>query len=807
MAKTKKKTNSLDGSLFSKIAKIDSLPKTVQDSIPFRGIMQDGIIETKPGVFTKTYKLEDANFTMLNEDEQISFMKKFMNILNTFPDGCKWQFNIYNHEIDKRKTLEDICIKPQGDNLNKYRKEMNEILTSNLKHGNASLTQDKYLTVSIEDGNVEHGISTLDKMDVDISKRFRSLSARETRPLSLEERLRLIYNIYNQSYDYRLATGVFDGEEHLDLSLIAKQGLSVKDIIGPSSMQFSDNTFMLGDRYGQAFYLERVPMYLSTDFLRDICDIQTNSLISMNFEQIDADVANNLVKSQLATIEARIDAVTKKHNDDGSYNAALPPELEKSQIAARDLMNDITSRDQRLYYMTFTVCLFATSKENLSSVVKILNSIAAKHQCPIKPLKFQQEQALNTTLPFCRNELSVERLYTTESASAFIPYNTIELNQKHAVFYGLNQVSKSMIMYDRTKGDNFNGLIFGSSGSGKSFAAKNEMINVLLSHPEAQIFVIDPQGEYTPLVKALNGTKIPLAPGARTYVNPMDLDISDVEDENSNPIAGKIDFITSMISTIKKAPLTSSEEAIINAAVTRLYDPYVRELERDGKTIDKDRCPTLSDLYQLLDIQRKSNPEAGNLCDILSSFTMGQFDNFAHRTNVKTDNRFVVYDIKGAGTKMKELSYQVCLNDIWNRMIENSKKGIYTWIYIDEFHILLESEEATLTLKRIWKMARKWLGVPTGIMQNAADLLKSSETQAIFNNTSFILMLKGQLMDRNAFQELLHLSPAQLEYITDSDRGYGLFYNGKMTIPFKSEFPTKTKLYSIMTTQHDGEAV
>ena len=806
MGKSKNINTNSKKSLLSKVAKIDALPKDVQSSIPFKGILQDGVIETKPGTFTKTYHLDDANFTMLNEDEQMSFMKNFMDVLTTFDEHIKWQFTIFNHEIDKRKTLEDICIKPQSDGLNKYRKEMNEILTSNLKHGNSSLTQDKYLTVSIDDNNVEHAISTLNKTDIDISRKFRKISNTDTKPLTLEQRMRLMYDIYNQNYDYRLATGIYDGEEKLDLSHLVKSGLSFKDLIGPlGGIQYKDNTFMVGDKYAQAFYLERTGTYLTTDFLMDICNIQTNSLVSMNYEQIETEKAVKIVKNQLATIEARITSVTKRNEENG-YMGSLPPELQKSQESARDLMNDITNRDQRLYYMTFTVVLFAQSKELLDNAARILTSIGAKHQSPIRPLKFQQEFGFNTALPLCRNDIYAERLYTTESASVFIPYNAIELSQKHSVFYGINQATKGMLLYDRTTGDNYNGLIFGSSGSGKSFAAKNEMEQVLLSHPEAQIFVIDPQGEYGPITKANKGLTIPLSPGAKTYINPLDLDISDVDDgEGGNPVAAKIDFITSMLKTIKKAPLTAQEESILARAIGKLYDPYIRELETEGLTINKKRCPTLSDLYHELDLQSRTVEEAGQLCEMLSSFTMGQFDNFAHRTNVVTDNRFVCYNIKSVGTKMRELALQVCLNDIWNRMIENSKKGIYTWIYIDEFHILLESDTATLTLKRIWKMARKWLGCPTGIMQNAADLLKNADTTAIFNNTSFVLMLKGQLMDRNAFQQLLQLSPAQLEYITDSEKGYGLIYNGKMTIPFGSEFPRNTQLYKIMTTQHDVE--
>lgn len=805
MAKSNSIKNITGKSLMQRISKIDSLPKSIQESIPFRGIMSNGIIETRPGTFTKTYHLKDANFTMLNEDEQISFMKRFMGIQTSFDEGVRWQYTIYNHEVDKRRTLEDICIMPHADGLNKYRKEMNEILTSNLKHGSSSLTQDKYLTIAIDDNNVDHAISTLNKNDVNIEKRFREIPDSGATPLRLEERLELMYNIYNQNYDYRLATGAFDGKDPLDLAYLSKCGLTIKDLIGPESLQFSDRSFMVGDKYAQAYCIKKIPSFLSTNFLRDICDIQTNSLISMTYEAIDSDMAVKMVKNSIATVEARVNKIDKRNSDDG-YSSALPPELEKQQDAARDLMNDITNRDQKLFFMSAVIIFFADTKEALDNVVRIAKSISAKHQCPLMLLKYQQEFAFNTALPLCRMDLvsKTKILYTTESSSAFLPYNAIEINQKNALFYGNNKVTNSMLLYDRTSGGNYNGLIFGTSGSGKSMAAKNEMEQVRLKYPDkTQIFVIDPQGEYGKMQKAFNGLGINLAPGAKSYINPLDLNIADVEDEGGDPVAAKIDFVLSMVKTMNHAPLTSQEEAIITRAVTKLYDPYVRELEETGKQIDKTKCPTLSDLYHELDLQRNRYPETAHLCEILSTFTMGKFDNFAHRTNVVTDNNFVVYNIKSVGTKMRELAFQICLNDIWNRMIENSKNGIFTYIYIDEFHILLESDEATVMLKRIWKMARKWLGVPTGIMQNAADLLKNADTMAIFENTSFMIVLKGQLMDRNAFQQLLHLSSAQLEHITDSDAGHGLFYNGKMTVPFGMDFPRNTLLYSIMTTSHD----
>lgn len=797
----KKEKNTLTG-LLSKIAKIEKLPKDIVSSLPFCGILQNGIIETSPGTFSKTYRFSDTNFSMLEEEEQIHFLHKYIgNILNTFNEGVKWQFTLFNHEIDKRKTLEDILIKPYADGLNKYRREENEFLASTLKHGNNSLTQDKYLTISINDNNIEHAIATINKNDIDIARNFNKLTGKEAKPLSLEERLHLLYSIYNQNYDYRLTTGVYDGKEKLDLKHLAKCGLSFKDIIGPTSMQWGDKSFVIGDKYGQAFYLERVPhTKLTTDFVRDICDIQTNSLVSITYEPIKTDKAIKITKNEIASVESKMTSSMNKSADMG-FVGAFSPELEKRQEAARDLLDDIITRDQRTFFVSLTVVLFSSTKDGLENAGRVLKSVASEYDAPLKVLKFQQEFGFNTALPLCRNDLFTEILLTAESTCAFIPFNAVELQQKDAVFYGINDMTKSMLLYDRRTNDNYTGLFFGKSGSGKSTAAKHEMISTRLSHPEDQIFIIDPQGEYASMAQGLNGEKITLTPGSKTYINPLDLNISDVDDEGGNPIAKKIDFVIDMIKIMKKSPLSAQEERLVAKATAKLYEPYVRELERIGKSIDTSICPTLTDLYHELNLQKRNYPEAEALCEALASYTIGQFDNFAHRTNVVTNNNFIVYDIKSIGTKIRELAYQICLNDLSNRMIENSKKGIFTRMYFDEAHILLESDSATSIMKRIWLTGRKWLGVPTAITPNITSFLKNTETMEILNTTSFIVAFNSSLMNRNALQDLLNLSSSQIEKIEDSDVGCGLLYNGKMTMPFSLDYPRDTQIYKMMSTK------
>lgn len=788
--------------ILERVANIDSLPKTVTESIPFSGIMDGGIIETKKGVFTKSYKLPDVNFTIAPENEQLIIFKNYMELLNGFDNMTKWQFTIFNHEIDKRATFSDIHISPRRDGLNKYRQEMNQILLNNLKKGENSIQQDKYLTISIEDFNADHAVSVLKRNDSDISSKLRKIIKTEIKPMTSLERMHLLYDIYNTHSDYRFATGIYDGKVEFSLKHINKLGKSVKDIIGPEVFDFRPKDyFKLGVVYAQALYLEKIPTELTTNYISDLSDIQANMIISMTMEKINSVDALKMVKAKLANIEGEV--ADKEHkNAENMYFGALPPELEAAQKNARELMGDITERNQNLFFMTFVVVVFANSKKQLDDTIALIKRTAEKHMAPLKNLIGEQEQALNTALPLCRNDIKLENLYTTESASVFIPFKSQELNQKNAIFYGLNQLTKSMLLYDRMSGGNYNGAIFGTSGSGKSFTAKEEMVNVLLKDPKAQVFVIDPQGEYAPMVNPLNGQEIILSPSSpKAYMNPLDLDITEDCDEE-DPVAMKVDFVFTFFKMINKGtPLDPLCNTIIDKATRKIYMSYIDSLKTRNLQKDLDQCPTLADLYQeLLLLKTEFGEAAGYLASIIAPYAVGSFSTFAHRTNINTDARFIVYNTKTLGKGMKDIGLYICIDDVLNRMIENHKKGIFTWLYIDEFHVLLESPDTAAFLKKIWKMVRKWHGVPTAIMQNTEDILSTKDGRAILNNTSFIIMLKSTTIDQNNFAELYKLSASQLEYLADSDPGHGLMFNGKTCIPFGLKFPENTELYSIMQT-------
>ena len=782
-------------------------PKTVQQSIPYTTIFRDGTIETEPGHYTRAYNLGNINFKIAPDAEQVALFRAYGDFLNSFSPNTNFQVVIQNHAADRRASLEDIRFRMQRDGLNKYRQEMNGILLDKMTTGRKNLKQDKYLVVSVEDEIVENAMKRLDNIGLEVIKAVQRMSRDvKIRQYTAEERLSSLFEIYNQD-----GSSVFyndfneQGEPFFNYDKLGKAGLSTKDLIAPEGLDFRTNYFMMGETYGRAMYLENVPNWLSTEFISDLSDISSNMIISVYHTPIETSRAMRMIKDHMMAVNAQIASNQKKAIQEGYTYDLISPDLALSQKQTRDLIDDVIGNDQKLYYVTFTICIFASDKDTLDENTNLVKSVANKHLCPVKPLDFQQEQGLNSSLPLCIRELEVKRLYTTQSASVFIPYTSLELHQKEGIYYGLNQTSNNMILYSRMSARNYNGLIFGESGAGKSFAAKLEMVSVLLRSDRNRVYVIDPEAEYVGLAKALKGETIDLSPGSKTYVNPLDMDID--YDGESDPVGMKVEYVVSMIEIMlgQGRSIDPQAKTVITRCVNAIFRPYldhINKLKEAGSeiTCDKEAMPTLNNLYN--ELRRQPEPEAKTMASILEVYATGSFATFAHRSNVETDKNFVVYNIKNLGTGMKDLGLHVCLNDIWNKMIDNRKQGLWTWIYIDEFYLLLQSDSAARFLMQVWKRARKWQGVPTGIMQNTEDLLRSADSRNIINNTSFVLMLSLPKLDRTNLGDLLQIPDTQLDYITNSEPGKGLLYNGKTCLPFDGSFP-KGELYDLMKTSSE----
>jgi hypothetical protein len=795
------------GNKTKKINGIEKLPKTVQETIPYKKIFNDGTVQNKDGYYTRAFKLNELNFSKESEERQLEIFSVFKEVLNTFSPETKFQFIIQNRNSKDTNFLDlKMRINGNGTTEDILKNEFNQIMLHRVKRGAKMLKQEKFLIIAYKHQNLQAALQNLDSTERALEmavKKFGEASKLEK--LTIEERLKTMFDFYNQD-----GTSVYyndfdkDKKPFFNYAKIGNGGLTSKDIIGPSGFQFCSDYYKMGNKFGRALFLERLPTSLSVELLSSLADLQFPLNISMQYSPIDAHKGSKMVQNQLMAIQGQIANSQKSALKDGYSFDLLPPSLKRANAAIEELQDDISDRDQHLFYMTFVINVFADTKEELDRYTQDAQKCANSKLCPVRVLSFQQEQGMNVALPLCINHLSVKRLHTTESAAAFLPYSNIEIYQKTGIMYGVNKLSNNLLVYDRKTGDNFNGLFFGAPGSGKSMQAKQEMLAAFLSDERNVVYIIDPDQEYARIASQIKGGEvITIAPGSQSFLNPLDINFTNKDE--IDPVAIKTDYVTSLVEMMlgKQDALNPTAKSVLTRCVKNIYNPYVEHVRKLKETnpeitCDKQSTPTLSTLYG--ELSRQPDPEARTLAKIIENYAVGGYDMFAHRSNVESDSKFLVYNVRNLGSNLKELGLFICLNDIWNKMMENYEKGLFTWIYIDEFHVLLKSDAAVDFLVQIWKRARKWNGIPTGIMQNTEDILRSEATRNIINNTSFITMMNSSQIDRSNLQELLSLSDSQLDAIKNAPSGSGLFKAKNSVIQFVNNIPKNTLLYKMINT-------
>lgn len=798
-----------NGSQTKKSSK-STVPKTAQKTIPYKAAYDNGIIETEANVYSKSYYIEDVNFKIASQNDQDDIFLKFGDLLNMFSHDVKAEISVFNRSVIQEKFQQEVLMDDRHDGLDEYRHESNKILLEKMSEGKNNITKERYLTVTIEAKDYDEAVNTFARLDAEVASAIKRINSTETSPMTLTERLSVLYDLYNpNSSEPLIQCKTIKGKEVSSFSLdeLKKQGLTTKDAIAPSAIRFNNDHFILGESYGQALYLQALPSFLSTDFMCELNDLAFNMLTTVHFDSLRQDKSMALIKRQIVNINSNVIDAQKKASKSGYSADLISPDLLKAKDEADKILGDMTSRNQKMFYVTFVITHFADSLEDLKSQFEQIQTIGQKYMVRLAKLSMQQEVGFNASLPLGMNKLAVKRLLTTETASLFIPFAAQELSQNGGIYYGLNAVSRNLILFDRTKSKNSNGIILGTPGSGKSFSAKREIISVLLN-TDSDVYIIDPEREYAPLAEMFDGEIVRIAAGSKVHLNPMDMDLNYANDDD--PVTLKADFICSLCETILggRYGLSQSQNSIIDRCVRQIYQPYLNYMNQHPEkgTCDQTKSPTLRMLYELL--LQQPEPESKQIALALERYTTGSLDTFAHRTNVNIKKRFVIYDIKDIGSGMKEMGLQICLNDIWNRTISNKQKyNRRTWFYIDEFYLLTQTDSSAKFLQEIFKRTRKWGGVPTGITQNVEDMLVSKEARSIIANCEFVMMLNQAPTDKQELAKMFNISPAQLSYITNADTGQGLIYTGKSIVPFIDKYPTNTKTYAAMSTKIDDAAL
>ncbi len=784
--------------------KVQHIPQTLQDSIPYvRVAEENGVFEIKPGEYSKSYYFPEINFRTLNNDSQLKIAQAYSTFISAFPQGTTVEITIYNKNVDIMKFQDDIMLKMKSDGLDVYRDEYNNMLLDKLSGAKNNLETIKLLTVGIKANDMQEAFDKFSQIDGIVSENMALVTKRESRALTTIERLDLLNTIYNHdaAISLRQKKNIQGVEvEAFSLENCRAHGITTKDVIAPSGMLVKNRDMEVGSSFTRSYYISNYPSWIKSTLLTELASLPANMLVSVYFDAIPQDEAIKMIKRQGTNISANLLEIQKKAAKSGFDPSLVSPDLQVAKEESSELMDEMTKDNGMLFTGNIVITIFASSLDELQRLEELLKAIAIKSLVFLKPLNFQQEEGFNSSLPLANNQLKIQRLMTNNTISSINPFSVREVHQKTGMYYGLNAASRNMILYDRTTDVNPNGCILGMPGAGKSFSAKREMLNILLNTDD-EVYVIDPEGvDYVPLANALGGSEIKLATGSKVYLNPFDLNIENTDD-NGDPVKVKTDFIETIceIAIGGKYGLSPYEKSIIDRCVVDIYEPYMEHLKKTKKTIDTEKAPTMQEFYDALMAYRL--PEAQNIAISLERFVKGSLDIFAHPTNVEIDNRFTVYNIKEIGTGLKELGLQICLDNIWNKMIMNKAKGKRTWFYVDEFYLMMRSPTSASYIAEIWKRARKWNGIPTAITQNVEDMLKSEEARTIINNSTFIMLLGQTPINRQQLSEMLDISKEEQKYISTAKPGMGLLRILGDTVPMDDAFPKTTELYRLMTTK------
>lgn len=784
-------------------------PRSMKEQVPYINMIQDqGLFQTSQG-FTTAYMLSDMEFMNRDQDVQEYMFDRYKDLISSFTPATPFQILIYNHEASDSRMMDDLCFPMAQDGLDNYRFDRNNIILNKLRGASNNMIQDRFLIVRENAASFEDAVAKSKDMEVMVKKSVRAINQVPGEDsailLPMEERLHVLHSIYTQNQRSFYNAKDENGVEYLDFGLLATQGIETKDYILTSfDFKTRGDRFRMGSAFGQSMAVMSMSRKdPSTQFLHDLASLPIDILLSIHFQPLDPTETGKQIRNVLNLVDGQLSDQQKKASKEGYSGAFVSPVMARKMEALNELMDFIFVQQEKPFYVTVVVTHFSHKLDDLLRNSDRILSIAKKHDIGLDILYEQQKEGFDASLPLCYNKLKINTFQIADSAATFMPYMSQELRNLGGVMYGINKDTKRPILINRKLNPNFNGLVWGASGSGKTMDCLSEATDILLRNPRDQVIFVDPKGFVKKCADAFNGTVIELAPGAGNYINPLDLDFG-IEDNGMDAMTTKVSYICSVIEAMlgDGGRLGFDAPSIIDRCVRNLYDKanyrnHIKELQMYdlSQTSDPMACPRLSELQAELRLQPEETARA--LATVLEMYSGGQSP-FSQRTNISLDNRFIVLDISGlSGNNMLSLTLLVCLDFIKNKMIENGKKGIYTHAYFDEFWCLLRSELASSYLNEIWKMCRAWLGVPTGIMQDVNSLFNCPYASGILENTDFIMLHSLSQNDREAMRSLLRLSDEQVNMITNVPPGHGLIHTRGATIPFENEYPPDSLTYKL----------
>ena len=749
------------------------VPKRVQDVIPIKRMWNDGIF-LAGNRYSKTFKFTDINYMVASLEAQKKLFLAYAALINSLDCGATTKITLNNRHLNRKNFADTVLMKLKNDYLDYYRMEYNDVIMSKATGGNG-IIQEKYVTVSVCKKNIEDARAYFARVGAELTARFAALGAKVTE-MDATEKLRVLHDFYRSGEEVYFR---FDAQDMM------RKGHDFRDYICPDSVEKHSDYLMLGGKYARVIYLKDYASFISDQLVTKLTDQSRSMMLSIDIIPVATDEAVREVERKMLGVETNITNWQRRQNANNNFSAIVPYDMEQQRRETKEYMTDLTSRDQRMMLSVLTIVHLADTKAELDADTDALLKVAADHMCQMAVLRYQQLDGLNTALPIGTRKIDTFRTLTTESLAVFMPFKVQEIQEPGGIYFGENAISHNLILCNMKNLLNQSMMLLGIPGSGKSFFAKLLIVAIALSTKD-DIIILDPEGEYTPLVKALGGAVMCFAVGGSDWLNAMAMEEGYGE---GSPVAFKSQFIMSLLKQIDPDGIRAHHKSIIDRCVALV----LQDQKKTGKV------PTLCTLREKL--LEQPEQEARDLALTMELYTSGSLNIFAHETNVDTRNRIQSYDIHDLGEELKQPGFVTITDAMINRVNYNWAHGKKTHIFVDEFHIAYENEYSGNFFTSAWRQFRKRNAAPCAITQNVEYMLDSVQASTMVSNSEFVVMLNQAESDQERLSKLLNISPEQMSYVNGSEAGCGLMRYGSALVPFVNRFPVNTELYKLITTK------
>ena len=758
-----------------------------------------GIMKIDDNHYSVCYEFSDISFSKASSEKVTAIFLKYVDFLNSLDQRLHLQVIHCGIPVSTDRYKENYIYSIRDDmseNEKKLALEFNEAIENNLGYNKTTYCETRLLVVTIEADNFEMAKDLIYQNQMQIEESFSAFKSK-VRRWGAFERMKLLYNTFN------LTPFVLEYPDEDNITKLAKdKNETVFDFLAPKAVVdcreqdyisvFDENK----EKYIRVMYVNKMPPSITPAFYNKITTIQdANIIVTENITPTDpAKIIKRIQKIISGMKTERLNKIKKAIKNGYDYEAVKNEDFEEGLKDTENLRKALVKKKQRLFTKNILICVIADTFDELENISNKVISMSGEHLVRVKSLNWQQLEGLKNLLPFGYNTLQFQRSMTSEATATSVPFNTKTLVHENSLYYGVDIFSKSMVCCDRKKLMNGNGCILATSGAGKSFFIKYNLEQRMLRYPKDECCILDPQGEYAPVIKALGGQIIEISTTSKTYINPFDMELQYV-DEDNDPVKTKMEYILAFIeSIVGGSGLTGEQKSIIDRCSKRIYEQYQIAPTEENK-------PSFPVFYK--ELKTYGEIEAQNLVLILERYVQGGIDIFSKDTNVEINNRLVCFDLHNLTSSMQTTGYLVVLEHIMNRVAKNKHLGRNTWLDVDEFHILLENQYSAEYLARMYKIGRKLGLLPTIITQNISDVLKSDEGCKILSNSEFAVILKQKPLDLVAICKIFDISEEEAKFCSSSaPAGQGLIVYGEDIVAFRNNVAKDSYIYSLNNTDN-----